>query len=538
VTDSPATSVAGNNLELPRQLADDTVVFISGKLYLRSDMKLMALLLASWLSTALPAHASVEVPKLFSSHMVLQREMPIHIWGQAEPGEQVMVSLDNVSASVKTNSIGRWSLYLAPRPAGGPYTLHVIASNTLVFDDIMIGDLWVASGQSNMELPLKGYDPATQVHNSLTEIAHANYPQIRLFLVRHDISDYPLQDVKAADGWSRCDPASAAGFSAVAYFFARALQQKEKVAIGLIDATWGGTPAEAWTSLDTLGNNADLMPVFGSRAAWMDDEVTAEQTSRADAKARSEGRNPPRRYWRPDPVSWRPAGLYNALIAPLTPLSIRGVIWYQGEANSAPKTAPMYRKLFPAMIQDWRARWNQPDLPFLFVQLSAYGGNPLDAWGVLRDAQRRALYLANTGMAVTIDIGNEHSVHPGNKQSVGERLSLLARQIVYKENIVASGPLFRLAYPDGNKMHVWFENATGLKSDGPLGAFEVAGEDGAFVPAIATIDGDTVTASSDAVPEPHYVRYGWANFPPADHPANLFNGAGLPASTFTSYPEP
>jgi sialate O-acetylesterase len=268
----------------------------------------------------------------------------------------------------------------------------------------------------------------------------------------------------------------------------------------------------------------------------MDNEVTAEQTSRADAKAREEGKHPPHRYWRADPFSWRPAGLYNAMIAPITPLAIRGVIWYQGEANSAPQTAPMYRKLFPALIQDWRTRWNQPGLPFLFVQLSAYGGNPLDAWGVLRDAQRRALYLANTGMAVSIDIGNEHSVHPGNKQTVGERLSLLARRISYKENLVASGPLFRLAYPEGNWMHVWFDNAEGLKSEGQPGAFEVAGEDGVFEPATtAKIEGNTVSVSSYAVPEPHYVRYGWANYPPADHPANLYNGAGLPASTFTSY---
>jgi sialate O-acetylesterase len=501
-------------------------------------MKRHFLLFATWMCAAIPACAKVEVPKIFTSHMVLQREMPIHVWGQADPGEQVAVSLDNSSASVNADSIGHWSVYLPARPAGGPYTLSIRATNTLQFDDIMMGDLWVASGQSNMELPLKGYDPATQIDNGPEEIAHADYPQIRLFLIKHDNSDYPLQDFKAVDGWSQCNPESAAGFSAVAYFFARSLQQTEHVAIGLIDATWGGTPAEAWTSLDTLGNNADLMPVFGSRAAWMDNEVTAELTSRADAKAKAEGKNPPHRYWRPDPASWRPAGLYNALIAPLTPLSIRGVIWYQGEANSAPQTAPMYRKLFPAMIQDWRARWNRPDLPFLFVQLSAYGGGPLDAWGVLRDAQRRALYLVNTGMAVTIDIGSEHSVHPGNKQSVGERLALLARQIVYKENIVASGPLFRLAYPDGNKMHVWFDNAAGLKSDGWPGAFEVAGENGIFVPATARIEGQTVTVSRDVVPEPRYVRYGWANFPPADRPANLFNGAGLPAATFTSYPEP
>jgi sialate O-acetylesterase len=501
-------------------------------------MKVLALLLASCICSAVPACASVDLPKLFSSHMVLQRDVPIHIWGQAESGEQVKVSLGGSMASVKSDSIGRWSVYLASHSAGGPYTLSVSADNTLVFDDIMIGDLWVASGQSNMELPLKGYDPATQVEGGLEEIDRAaNYPQIRLFLIKHDSSDYPLHDFKAVDGWSRCSPASAAGFSAVAYFFALAVQQKENVAIGLIDATWGGTPAEAWTSLDTLGNNADLRSVFGTRAAWTDDFVAAQLTGRADAKARADGKTPPHRPSHPDPVSSRPTGLYNALIAPLTPLRIRGVIWYQGETNTPPLTAPTYRRLFPAMIQDWRTHWDQPDLPFLFVQLSAYGGSPADAWGELRDAQRRALYLANTGMAVTIDIGNEHNVHPANKKSVGERLALLALQVAYQERIVASGPLFRLAYPDGNKMHVWFENSAGLRSDRAPGAFEVAGEDGIFVPASAKIEGETVTVSSETVPEPRYVRYGWANYPPQDHPANLFNGAGLPAATFTSYPE-
>jgi sialate O-acetylesterase len=469
--------------------------------------------------------------------MVLQRDMPIHIWGQADAGEQVDVSLDKSSASVKADSIGNWSVYLPAHPAGGPYTLSIHAANTIQFDDIMMGDLWVASGQSNMELPLQGYDPKTQIDNGPQEIANANYPQIRLFLIKHDNSDYPLQDFKAVDGWSQCTPATAAEFSAVAYFFARSLQQKEHVAIGLIEAGWGGTPAEAWTSLDTLTNDANLSPVLAERAAAMDNEVTAEQTDRADAKARAAGKTPPHRSWRADPYSWRPAGLYNALIAPITPLAIRGVIWYQGEADTGAQTASTYSKLFPAMIQDWRAHWRQPDLPFLFVQLSAYGAAPTDQWGVVRDAQRCTLFLANTGMAVTIDIGNEHSVHPGNKQSVGERLSLLARKIAYREDIVASGPLFRFAFPVGNTMHVWFDDAAGLKSNGALGAFQVAGKDGVFVPATATIVGDTVTASSDAVPEPRYVRYGWANFPPADNSANLYNGATLPASTFTSYPE-
>jgi sialate O-acetylesterase len=221
------------------------------------------------------------------------------------------------------------------------------------------------------------------------------------------------------------------------------------------------------------------------------------------------------------------------MIAPFTPLPIRGVIWYQGETNSALNRAPLYSRLFPTMIQDWRTQWRQGNFPFLFVQISAFD-SPKENWGLLRDAQRRTLHLVNTGMAVAIDIGSEHNVHPSDKQTVGERLSLLARNIVFSENIVASGPLFRLAYPDHGVMHVWFDNAAGLKAQGSVQGFEVAAADGAFVPATAKIEGNTIIASSSTVPNPLYVRYAWQGFPQA----NLYNAAGLPASTFTSYPVP
>jgi sialate O-acetylesterase len=501
-------------------------------------LSMPSLLIISLILAGSLAHSEVKLPTLFSNHMVLQREMPIHIWGEAAPGEQVAISLQDSTASATADELGRWSIYLPALPAGGPFTLSVHASNTLQFEDIFIGDLWMASGQSNMEIPLKGYNPATQIQDSTAEIAGANHPQIRLFLVQHDVSDYPLEDVKAAAGWSQCTPESAANFSAVAYFFARALQQKQHVAIGLIDSTWGGTPAEAWTSLDTLGNDTSLMPVFATRADWMDREMTEERLVRLDAETKAQGKVPPRRYWHPDPVSWRPATLYNAMIAPLTRLPIRGVIWYQGEANSAPQMAPLYSHLFPALIQDWRTQWRQPDLPFLFVQLSAYGNNPTDNWGLIRDAQRRTLHLVNTGMAVTIDIGNEHNVHPANKQAVGDRLALLARKIVYKENLVSSGPLFRYAYPVGGSMHVLFDNADGLTSNSSPESFEVAGADGVFVSGTAKIEGNMIIVSSPTVPDPQYVRYAWSNYPPEDHPANLYNGAGLPAATFTSYPMP
>ena len=483
---------------------------------------------------ALTANAEVALPKVFSSHMVLQRDMPIHVWGSAAPGEQVTVDLHGATNTATTDNLGRWSLRLPAQSAGGPYALTIHGTNTVQLDDILIGDLWIASGQSNMEMPLAGFPGSAVVKDADKEIAAANYPQIRLLLVEKDISDYPLEDVKTVTGWSLCTPETAKNFSAVAYFFARALQQKEHVPIGLVDTTWGGTPAEAWTSLDALGADAALMPVFSARAEKMDRETTEQRADIADKQAKAEGKPGIHgREWHPNPDSWRPAALYNAMIAPFTPLPIRGVIWYQGETNSSLNRAPLYSRLFPAMIQDWRNQWRQGSFPFLFAQISAFD-SPEENWGLLRDAQRRTLHLVDTGMAVTLDIGSEHNVHPSDKQTVGQRLSLLARNIAYGENLVASGPLFRLAYPDHGAMHVWFNNATGLKAEGAVQGFEVAGADGKFVPATAKIEGDTIIATSPTISDPQYVRYAWPNFPPN----NLFNGAGLPTSTFTSYPVP
>jgi sialate O-acetylesterase len=495
--------------------------------------------LAICLLLTLRTSAEVSLPKLFSSHMVLQRDMPIHIWGSAAPEEQITVEFHGLTRAASADNAGRWSVYLPPQPAGGPFILSVRSSNTLQLDDILIGDLWFASGQSNMEMPLAGFPNNAVVQDSAKEIAAANYPDIRLLVVEKDTTDYPLEDiktnVKTATGWSRCTPETAKDFSAVAYFFARDLQQaqgKQHVPIGLIDSTWGGTPAEAWTSLDAIGADPALMPVFATRAEKMDRESTEMRLDAIDKLAREQGKPLTlTRPWHPNPASWRPAALYNAMVAPFTPLPIRGVIWYQGESNSS--HAGLYDRLFPAMIQDWRNQWHQGNFPFLFVQISAFASTPEEDWGTLRDAQRRSLYLAMTGMAVTIDVGDEHNVHPANKQVVGARLSLLARQLVFGENIVASGPLFRLAYPSDGAMHVWFHNADGLNSKGatPEG-FEIAGTDGVFVPANARIEGETVTVASPSVPHPEYVRYAWPNFPKA----NLYNGAGLPASTFTSQP--
>jgi len=481
------------------------------------------------------ARADVSLPKVFSSHMVLQRNMPIHIWGFADPGEKVSVEFHGTSGTATADTVGRWSVYLPAQPAGGPFTFTVRGSNSLQLDDILLGDLWVASGQSNMEMPLAGFPGNAVVKDADKEIAAANYPNIRLLRVKQDTSDYPLEEVKDVDGWSVCTPETARSFSAVAYFFARDLQQTEHVPIGLVDSTWGGSPAEAWTSLAALSADAGLMPVFAARDTKMEREATEQRLDVIDRKAKAEGKpTTPGRDWHPNPNSWKPAALFNAMIAPFTPLPIRGVIWYQGETNSAQDKVGLYSRLFPTMIQDWRNQWHQGNFPFLFAQISSFD-SPKENWGLLRDAQRRSLRLVNTGMAVTIDVGSEHNVHPSDKQTVGARMALLARNLVYGEKVVASGPLFRLAYPDGNSMRVWFDNAEDLRaSSGMLEGFEVAGADGVFVAASAKIDGEAIVASSPSVAEPKYVRYAWPNFTQN----NLVNGAGLPASTFTSYPVP
>lgn len=496
-----------------------------------------ALLLAAASTFCLnAARAEVTLPKVLSSHMVVQRNMPIHIWGIATPGESVTVKFHSSTGAAKAGPDGRWSVYLPAEPAGGPYTLTVQGSNTLTLDDILLGDVWIASGQSNMEMPLKGFATAP-IKDSEKVIAAANHPQIRLLFVEKDSAEFPQDDAKAVRGWSLCTPETAATFSAAAYFFGVDLHEREKVPIGLVDTSWGGTPAEAWTSLGALSADAGLMQVFAGRAQHMDREATERRYAEIEREAKAAGRPaPPPRPWKPDPASWEPAGLYNAMIAPLTPMAIRGAIWYQGEANrGTPGYAELYSRLFPAMIQDWRRQWHQGDFPFVFVQLSSYEIPGDEGWGLVRDAQRRTLGLTQTGMAVTLDIGEQHNIHPPDKETVGKRLAVAARSIAYGEKLDPGGPLYRLAYPVGNQMHIWFDYAKGLNArGGSLEGFELAGADGVFAPATAKIEGDTVIATSPQIAAPRFVRFAWASYTNA----NLYNGAGLPAGTFTSFPVP
>jgi sialate O-acetylesterase len=478
-----------------------------------------------------PVHADVTLPAVLADHMVVQRGLPVHLWGMAAPHESVAVTFRGETKSGTADEDGRWSVFLSPGEAGGPFQLSVKATNTLLLNDVLVGDVWIASGQSNMEFPM------TELVNAQSEIAAAQYPKIRLFLVKHKPADYPLDDVDSK-GWSACTPETVADSSAVAYFFARNVQQKLGVPIGLIESSWGGTPAESWTSLHALSADASLMPVFTARAKTLDSQSTTlllqqreeHEFQQAVEQAKADGKPLPWRKWHPDFAAWAPAALYNGMIAPLTPFAIRGVIWYQGEANSGPDRAPLYARLFQTMIRDWRNAWGEGDFPFLFVQIANWITEPDGLWPEVRDAQRQTLALKNTGMTVTIDIGDPIDIHPKNKQDVGLRLSLAARAIAYGEKVEWSGPLYRQVTQEEHALRVWFDHASGLMAKGgtALIGFEVAGADGKYVAAEAKIDGASVVVSSAAVPGPVSVRYGWADNPKC----NLFNKEGLPASPF------
>ncbi len=492
--------------------------------------------------TPLAARADVRLAHVISDQAVLQRERPIHIWGWAAPGSHLTVGFHGQTVPALADELGKWGVWLAPERAGGPYSLTVGGDGpATTVSDLLVGDVWFASGQSNMEMPLAGFGPGAPVKNGEQEIAAATNPRLRLLAIDHKASEYPLDDIAAT--WTACTPETARRFSAVAYFFGREIAVKENVPVGLIDATWGGTPADPWVSMETLGADPALLPAFASRGRFIahvaDTETMLATEKREDAAAKAAGKPAPSHSFHPDEASWRPAALYNGMIAPFTPLAIRGFLWYQGETSSARDRAPFYSTLFPALIEDWRAHFAQGDLPFLYVQISSFH-SPGEDWGRVRDAQRRSLRVANTAMAVTLDVGLAGNVHPPDKQTVAARLALAARAMVYGEHVSYASPLFRQAtrelQPDGSMaLRVWFDHGDGLSYRGaPATGFEVAGADGQYVPAQARVEKDTVLVTATGVERPVYVRYGWMGV----MESNLYNAEGLPASTFTSEREP
>jgi sialate O-acetylesterase len=613
-----------------------------------------------------PAMAIVKLPSVVSDNMMLQRDMPAQIWGWADKGENVTLTFNGQTAKTKAGKDGVWQVQLKAMPYGGPYEMTIKGKNAITLKNILIGDIWVCSGQSNMEWIL------TNADNGNEEVQNSDYPHIRLLQIGKAMSNIPL-DNAVSNGWEVCNPNSSNNFSAVGYFFGRALYKDLNIPIGLINTSWGGTVVETWTSFPAIeplyGDKAKLEklkdPSFqeiltnrqensiaqlseteaGSREKWYLPEtnlsdwktvkvpaewavydiqgdgivwyrkeftLTAEQAQNAvsfsfgkiddwdetylngkligktalfnierqyivcpdglkegtnvlaikvtdtggggglysPAEAiycqTNSGKIPLSGEWKIKPstiiVNDRNAGpndyptlLYNAMIAPLIKFPVKGAIWYQGESNAS--QAYLYRTLFPTMITDWRKAWNQPDMPFYFVQLANYMAPSVQpegsAWAELREAQHLTLNLPNTGEAVIIDIGEEKDIHPRNKQDVGYRLALNALAKTYGKNIEYSGPEYESMQITGNAVQLTFTHTgKGLIAKdnyGYLKGFTIAGADQKFVWAKARIEGNKVIVESHDVKNPVAVRYAWANNP---NDANLYNSEGLPASPF------
>jgi sialate O-acetylesterase len=631
--------------------------------------------------------AEVRLPSIIGDNMMLQQGRKVRIWGNASAGEQVTVTFDKKSSHIVADAQGRWQVWIGPLKAGGPFELTVKGTNVLTIKNVLVGEVWVCSGQSNMEWPL------VNTVDGAEAVKQANHPQIRLFTVTHQTSAEPLTDLQGH--WVVTTPDEAAQFSAVGYFFGRELYQRLKVPIGLIDSSWGGTPAEAWTSHEALLASPELKPILEkyesslnglaktmeaysrALAQWEEKNLYIDAGNKGEAlgyarpeaptadwakmdlpkqfeaagilidgavwfrkaldipeswagkdlvlnlppiddhdvtyfngtKIGSTGRETPNSYMVPrkyvvpgslvhkgqnviavrvfdsageggfgrggamsigptgasesQPISLRgiwdykvelaldpkspdwgtrpeavgvnnqnnPSVLYNAMIAPLVPFAIRGAIWYQGESNAG--RAYQYRTLFSIMIRNWRSAWGH-EFPFYFVQLANWRARKAEPdesdWAELREAQTMSLREPRTGMAVTIDIGDEKDIHPRNKLDVGRRLAAWALADTYGQKVVRSGPLFDRHVIEGNKVRIHFKHGAGLKTTdgGPLKGFAIAGEDRRFVWADAHIEGDTVTVSSPTILKPVAVRYGWADNPVA----NLYNNASLPASPF------
>jgi len=481
--------------------------------------------------------ADVKLPSVIGDNMVLQWGKKVSIWGWARPGEEVMVgvSWNSMRWAVKADEEGKWSFKMNPPKIGGPYEMTISGKNVIKIKNIMVGEVWVCSGQSNMQWSVQASN------NAKEEIAAADYPDIRLFSVKRAIALEPQSDCEGS--WSECSPETVPGFTAGGYFVGRKLYKELDIPIGLIHTSWGGTPSEAWTRRGALEEVPDAAPIlkrFDDAVAnypqiKKEHEQKLVEWKEAAEKAKAEGKRVPGRprtpYGPEHPHGV--ASLYNAMIAPLIPYGINGAIWYQGESNAG--RAYQYRKIFPAMISNWREDWGQGDFSFLFVQLANYldtKPEPVEsAWAELREAQLMTLDLPNTGMAVIIDIGEAKDIHPKNKQDVGRRLALWPLAKIYGRDLVYSGPLFKRMNIEGNKVVLSFDHVGGglIAKDGrSLKGFAIAGADRKFVWADAKIDGDKVVVSSNEVSAPVAVRYAWADNPVC----NLYNAEELPASPF------
>jgi len=614
--------------------------------------------------------ADVYVADIFSDNMVLQRNIDLKVWGTANPGEKLFVSFNGQKHTTKADKEGKWSVVLEPMKAGGPFNMTIQGKNEIVLKNILIGDVWICSGQSNMQMKV------SETNNAEKEINNANYPKIRLFTVPNKMSNVPIESIPNGK-WKICNPENIKNFSAAGYYFGRDLQKEIDVPIGLIHTSWGATAVETWTSkesitkipkyedfgsridnyneatmaqkyednlkkalggfpekelgmdekwmlpntdrsnwntieLPTLWENAgynrlngrvwfsydfmlteqelvenaklhlgeihdsDISWVNGAKVGEMNWANDVERNYSIPAEILKVGKNnisvrvedkyykggfdskPEKMFvqigqkkiaingdWKmkvdkviPDFVPFpndAPSLLYNAMIHPLIPYGIKGVIWYQGESNT-PRSKE-YEITFPNMINNWREDWKQGDFPFLFVQLANFGKSQSipkeDAWAELRETQTKTLHVKNTGMAVAIDVGEAHNIHPLNKQDVGNRLMLSALKVAYGKDIVHSGPIYKSMQIEGDKARISFDYVgAGLlveSKHGYIHEFEIAGADKQFYWAKAKLDGDQIIVWSDEVKNPVAVRFAWS-MNPAEF--NLYNKEGLPASPF------
>jgi sialate O-acetylesterase len=458
------------------------------------------------------ARSEVRLPALFSDGMVLQQNIHAPIWGWADEGEEVSVTFRGKTEKAKPVK-GKWTVKLGALKAGGPDELVIQGKNRIEIKNVLVGEVWLASGQSNMEWPLKSsFEPAHHI------AACAN-PKIRLFLVVKARANSPQEDVKGQ--WKECNPESVPAFSAVAYYFGRSLQEARNVPVGLIGTYWGGSPAEVWMSQQALESNPE----------YKQDILDTYTEAVKKAEASSDKKQMP---------GWKPTELYNAMIAPLVGYAIKGAIWYQGESNAG--RADQYRRLFPDMIRNWRKDWGQGDFTFIAVQLAPWdpkrtmeqiAEKPAESgWAELREAQLLTTkVLPKVGMVVITDVGDKNDIHPTKKKPFGERLALAARAIAYGEKIEYSGPLYngKISVKNGQAILGFDHTDGGLEArDGALKGFAICGDDKKFVWGKAEIRDNKVVVSSPEVPQPVAVRYGWADFPIV----NLWNKAGLPASPF------
>jgi sialate O-acetylesterase len=496
--------------------------------------------------SARPLWADVSLASPFTDHMVLQEQASVPVWGAAAPGETVTVKLGDQTQSIAAGAGGMWMVRLTSPAAGGPFEMSVSGHNAITLKDVMVGQVWLCSGQYNMDFTVAKTPSHVDsgVANEAAEVAAANYPSIRMFTGRWQHAYQPQARI---DGeWKVCTPDNVRDFSAIGYFFARDVQKELNVPVGIITEAYGSSTCESWISRQALSADGELKTILDPFDAQEKVYLSTAHVAGAapalqpqgDAENAVDVGSRPKGSTDPDPADnqHNPTVMFNGMIAPIIPYAIKGVLWYQGESIlNPPRGVRQYPTMQATLVRDWRQRWGEGDFPLYIVQLPAYkapatipGGE--SSLANVRAAQQTILNLPNTGMAVTIDIGDVTTLHPKDKQDVGDRLSRIALAQAYGRPIEYSGPVYDSMAVEGSSIRVEFTHAQGLMAKGgTLDQFAVAGADGKFVWANAAIDGETVVVSSDNVTTPVAVRYAWADNPDG---CSLYNGAGLPAVPF------